>query len=317
MCVLRFLFLIRFPWKKSVCPKVPFERPEALGDKFSEYELAAIKQEFYTMEVGVPSTATTAMVIAPLASLPAGLRSPVIPMLIGTRPIPWDKSKLPMYEGFPWQMLGAWPLPDQAIADPAAVITGTQNHIVVEGATAKIGETSVPFKPLPPEMFAVGKTLLEQSMLNFIQATATYALDPAKLFTGPRPARGLFASVLDNRRAWTLKADVPSQARLWLNGKEIKHGQFVQLQPGYYAYLLEIRVAADTAAPIGTALHEFPTYLDWATTQYNPVIEPVQRLDRIRQNQAMLRRIAASGPAGAYAQEALDTLKAASPAGKE
>jgi hypothetical protein len=184
-------------------------------------------------------------------------------------------------------------------------------------ATAKIGETSVPFKPLPPEMFAVGKTLLEQSMLNFIQATATYALDPAKLFTGPRPARGLFASVLDNRRAWTLKADVPSQARLWLNGKEVKHGQFVQLQPGYYAYLLEIRVAADTTAPIGTALHEFPTYLDWATTQYNPVIEPVQRLDRIRQNQAMLRRIAASGPAGAYAQEALDTLKAATPPGKE
>jgi hypothetical protein len=117
--------------------------------------------------------------------------------------------------------------------------------------------------------------------------------------------------VLDNRRAWTLKADVPKEARLWLNGQPVKQGDYVQLQPGYYAFLLEVRVTAETGpAPIGTALHEFPTYLDWAKTQYNPVLEPRQRLERIRQNQTLLRAIAASGPAGAYAQEALDAQQA-------
>jgi hypothetical protein len=159
-------------------------------------------------------------------------------------------------------------------------------------------------------MFAVGKSVLEQSMMNSIQATATYALDPAKLFPDKRPARGLFAAVLDNRRAWTLKAEVPKDVRLWLGGIEVKHDAFVQLQPGYYSFLVEVRVNAETGvAPIGTALHEFPTYLDWGKTQYNPVIEPRQRLERIQQNKVFLERIAGSGPAGAYAQEALNNLK--------
>jgi hypothetical protein len=202
-------------------------------------------------------------------------------------------------------------LPDQPLDDPFAALSGVQDRIVVEGAQAKLGDATVSFRPLAPEMFAVGKSLLEYSMLNYIQAAGTYALDPAKLFTGTRPARGLFASVLDNRRAWTLKAEVPKEARLWLNGQPVKQDDYIQLQPGYYAFLLEVRVTAETGpAPIGTALHEFPVYLDWAKTQYNPVIEPQQRRERIRQNVPLLRAIAASGPAGAYAQEALDMLKA-------
>jgi outer membrane protein assembly factor BamB/putative hemolysin len=291
---------------------VCLERPAALGDKFSEFELAALKEEYFAQEIGAaPVEKATATVIAPLAKLPAGARTPVVPMLIGTRPIPWDKSKAPMFAGFPWQMLGAWPLPDQPLDDPFAALSGVQDRIVVEGAQAKLGDATVSFRPLAPEMFAVGKSLLEYSMLNYIQAAGTYALDPAKLFTGTRPARGLFASVLDNRRAWTLKAEVPKEARLWLNGQPVKQDDYIQLQPGYYAFLLEVRVTAETGpAPIGTALHEFPVYLDWAKTQYNPVIEPQQRRERIRQNEPLLRAIAASGPAGAYAQEALDMLKA-------
>jgi hypothetical protein len=204
-------------------------------------------------------------------------------------------------------MFGAWPLPDQTLENPYGAISGVQDKIVVEGAQAKLGDVTAPFRPLAPEMFTPGKTLLEYSMLNYIQAAATYALNTTNLFAGARPARGLFASVLDNRRAWTLKADVSKEARLWLNGTEVKHGDYVEIQPGYYAFLMEVRVTAETgAAPIGTALHEFPTYMDWAQTKYNPVIEPQQRLERIRQNEAMLRAIAASGPAGAYAKEALE-----------
>jgi outer membrane protein assembly factor BamB len=298
---------------------VCIERPAELGDKFSEFELAALKEEFFTLEIGAaPTERATATVIAPLAKLPAGARTPVVPMLIGTRAIPWDKSKAPMFEGFPWQMLGAWPLPDQPLDDPYAAISGGMDRIVVEGAQAKVGDASVPFRPLTAELFAVGKSVLEYSMLNYIQAAATYALNTTNLFTGARPARGLFASVLDNRRAWTLKADVPQEARLWLNGQSVKHGDYVQIQPGYYAFLMEVRVTAETgAAPIGTALREFPTYMDWAQTQYNPVIEPQQRLERIRRNQTLLRAIAASGPSGAYAQESLDALESGSrPAGK-
>jgi hypothetical protein len=286
---------------------VCLERPEALGDKFSEFELAALKEEFFNLEIGAPTETAAATVIAPLAKLPAGARTPVVPMLIGTRAIPWDKSTAPMFAGFPWQMFGAWPLPDQTLENPYGAISGVQDKIVVEGAQAKLGDVTAPFRPLAPEMFTPGKTLLEYSMLNYIQAAATYALNTTNLFAGARPARGLFASVLDNRRAWTLKADVSKEARLWLNGTEVKHGDYVEIQPGYYAFLMEVRVTAETgAAPIGTALHEFPTYMDWAQTKYNPVIEPQQRLERIRQNEAMLRAIAASGPAGAYAKEALE-----------
>jgi hypothetical protein len=273
---------------------VCMERPEALGDKFSEYELAALQKEFFALEVGSKTESAEPVVLAPLDKLPAGM--PVVPLLIGDWPIPWDKSTAPMFAGFPWQLNGAWPLPDQPV-EPQAPVLG-----------AKVGGVAV--RAVPFEGFALGKKILERTMLNYYQAVDTFALNTTNLFTGTRPARGLFTALFDNRRAWTLMVDVPKETRLWLAGREVKDREFVRLAPGYYPFLLECRVTAETGAqPIGVNFHEYPAAADWARAHYSPVTESARWLDRIRQNEPLLRAIAGSGPQGAYAQKALEAIQ--------
>lgn len=287
---------------EAVC----IERPEALGDAFSEYELEALEKGFFAQEIGVKPVTAEAVVIAPLAVPPAGASVPVVPFLVGELGIPWDKSKSPSYVGFPWAMVGAWPLPDAAPADPYAAIEGLTGRIVAEGCVVKVGEQTAAFRPVPPEALVPGKKILERTMLNYIQGADTFALSPAVLFGEARPARGLFAALLDNRRSWTLMCEMPKDVRVWLAGREIKPNEHLRLEPGYYPFLLECRVTAETGnEPIGIEFREYPLLADWPTVRYNPTTEMARWRERVKRNEGLLRAVAASGPKGAYAKEAL------------
>ena len=306
VCVGRRIYLAGA--EEVVC----IERPESLGDKFSEYELAALEKEFFAYEVGPkPAEAVEPIALAPLETLPTGAQTPVTPLLIGDWNIPWDKSKAPTYVGFPWRLCGAWPLPDQPLDDPYAAITGLAGKVVGEKCQVKVGDKTVPFRPLADEMLALGKKVLDRSAMNYFQGVDTFALDPKALFGESAPTRGLFASVLDNRRTYTLLVDAPEGVRVWLAGKEVRNGQYVRMTPGYYPLLMDCRVTAETKAPLAVVLREYPCSDTWAKVQYSPATEPQRRLERIKRNEALLRAIAAGGPKGAYAQDALKTLDAA------
>jgi len=270
---------------------VCIERPEALGDKFSEHELAALAKEYFPLEIGAKAEGVEAITLAPLAQLPAGV--PVVPLLVGDRTIPWDKSTAPLHVGFPCQLNGAWPLPDQPV----------EPQLPALGATI----AGVAVRAVPAEGIATGKKILERTMLNYFQGVDTFALNTTNLFTGTRPARGLFGAVLDNRRTWTLRAELPADTRLWLASREVKTGDYVRLAPGYYSFVYECRVTAETAAPLGVSLREYPCVQDWAKAHYSPATEPARRRERIRENETFLRQIAGSG--GKYAEEALAELK--------
>jgi outer membrane protein assembly factor BamB len=292
---------------------VCIERPEPLGDRFSEYELAALQKEFYALEIGVKPETAEAVAIAPLDRLPEGTRAPVVPLFVGSQTIPWDKSSAPLCEGFPWQLVGAWPLPDAANDDVYAAMTGNAGKVVGEGCQVKAGDQTVAFRAVPPAGLTARKRTLECATMNYLNAVDTFALNTTNLFAVALPARGLFAAVLDNRRDWTLACDIPANARVWLGGHEIKAGEHLRLASGLYPFLIECRVDAETVKqPIGVRFYEYPPLKDWPKVRYNPAKEMARWLDRVRANEALLRAIAASGPTGAYAQEALDALASGS-----
>ena len=203
--------------------------------------------------------------------LPAGASIPVAPFVTGS--------------GLPVALLGAWPLPEGPV-DPALNIR--------EGT--KVGD--VEFRPVPPEALASGKQALDHESYNVPQSIRSYGLAPKALFGDSKSARGLFACVFDNRRALIVELNCPKGTRCWLSGREVFDAETIRLAPGLYPLLFEVR--ADVPAP---AMPAFRAVSDKAAD-----LAAWQR--RVRANEAMLRRIAAGGPAGAYAQAALDRGKA-------
>jgi hypothetical protein len=87
--------------------------------------------------------------------------------------------------------------------------------------------------------------------------------------------------------------------RCWLSGREVFTGEAVPLAAGRYSFMMALGASVRTKA---AAL--VPAVLEVAP----PAVERERWLARIRKNEKMLRAIAASGPNGAYAQEALDAL---------
>ena len=179
--------------------------------------------------------------------------------------------------GLPVRLLGQWPL-------PAGPVSTTPDLNA--------------FKPVPAKAFKTGKTAVDRDSFNVPQLTASYGLDPKALLGKDPNARGLFYAVWENRRTVIVELDCPKGARLWLSGREVLDGETIRLAPGLYPMLFEVR--ADVPAP---AMPAFRAVSDQAAD-----LAAWQR--RVRKNEALLRLIAGSGPAGAYAQAALDGSKA-------
>jgi outer membrane protein assembly factor BamB/cell wall-associated NlpC family hydrolase len=178
--------------------------------------------------------------------------------------------------GLPVRLLGQWLLP----AGPVSTTPDLKA-----------------FKPVPAGAFVTGKTVGDRDSFNVPQLTASYGLDPKALLTDNPNARGLFYAVWDNRRSVIVELECPKGARLWLSGREVLDGETIRLAPGLYPLLFEVR--ADVPAP---AMPAFRAVTDKAAD-----LAAWQR--RVRDNEVLLRLIAGSGPAGAYAQTALDRGK--------
>jgi hypothetical protein len=294
---------------------VCIERPEELGDTLSEYEVEALRSTFYAKEIGEkPATQADLVVLPPVDALPADLRTPVSPFLI---------------DGFPPRLVGAWPLPDQSVQDPYAAMTGHRGTVVGEGVTISLGGSKAEFRPVPDKALVADKEVTDFLTFNLRVGTwprrgivTSFKLSPDALFKDQGPARGFFFAVLANRRHVTVQLACPDGIRCWISGREIQKGAFLRLTPGLYPFLMECRVTAGTAkAFIAPTFEEFPMAtraLGKYPADYNPALEMERWLLRVRRNEALLRAIAASGPTGAYARDALDALARAEkgPAGK-
>jgi hypothetical protein len=68
---------------------VCIERPEALGDKFSDYELAALKTGFFTREIGAAPGEASELKLTPPAGFIAAEGVPVVKMESGVTPNQW------------------------------------------------------------------------------------------------------------------------------------------------------------------------------------------------------------------------------------
>ncbi len=231
------------------------------------------------------------LVPAPLAKLPAGLRTPVVPLL---------------FAGVPSRMLGAWPLPDQALADPYAAMTGQVGLVVVEGAKIAVGGRTAEFRPVPGEAIVAERGQTDSLSFNMPAGAwpgsgfaPTFGLADKVLFADLAPARGLLFAVLANRRSLTVELHPSANVRCWLSGLEVKPAKPVRLVAGLYPFLIEYRPQTAEKAPA-------PTFQEIG----DPAIELERWYDRVRRNVAMLRAIAAGGPGGAPAQAAIDALAA-------
>ena len=212
----------------------------------------------------------------PLAApLPEGVRTPIAPLAVGA--------------GLPPALLGAWPLPEGTIEKSLF------GKIVGEGTKAG----GVEFRPVPAEAVVSGRGGYDRHAFNAPQVAGGFALAPKALFEA-LPARGLFFAVLENRRSIAVELDCPKGVRLWLSGREVHDGETVRLAAGLYPMLLELRATAATAA--AAVLPLFREVSDRHA-------EMGSWLARVRKNESLLRVIAASGPGGAYAQAALDSLR--------
>jgi hypothetical protein len=209
-----------------------------------------------------------------LAALPAGTHATVSPLVVNA--------------GLPPVVLGAWPVPEDTAAEALA------GQIVTEGV--KIG--GVEFRRVTAEAMVAGKTVMDRNAYNAPQPFVGYALSSQELFGDRRPGRGLFSAVLENRRAMFVECECPRGFRLWLNGREVRDGQAFSLAPGYYAVLVELRATAQDAPSLP------PTFREVSSR----ATEAERWRDRVMRSADMLKRIAASGPNGAYAQEALDAI---------
>jgi hypothetical protein len=179
--------------------------------------------------------------------------------------------------GLPVTLLGKWPVPE----GPVDTSPNLQD-----------------FRPVPAEAIVPGKGSADRESYNVPQPVAGYGLSPKALFGEDKTARGLFYTVLDNRRSLIVELESPKQTRLWLSGREIFDGETVRLAPGLYPLLFEVRADA-----VGAVAPQFRHVTDREA-------DTAAWLARVRKNEAMLKAIAASGPAGKYAQEALDMLTA-------
>lgn len=232
----------------------------------------------------------------PLAEpLPSGLRVPVSPLRLGT---------------LPPRMIGAWPLALDGKGNPYETMTGVRGALIPAGAQAAMGGRTRTFRPLPAGAIASAGTGRETDTLHFnldisgnwhYGAGERLGLSERVLFGDTAPAGGLFFAVLVNPRSLHVEARFEQHVRCWLSGREVRAYEVVRLKPGLYPFLIEYRMKKRHNRPVSPIV-------------FVPVPDRVARADywvkHMDRNADILRRIAGSGPNGAYAKEALDALDA-------
>jgi hypothetical protein len=108
---------------------------------------------------------------------------------------------------------------------------------------------------------------------------------------------GVFVAVLDNRRDLTVEFTCPAGLRCRLGGREVRDAEVVRLAPGWYPMMI-----LATAEAVET-----PVSVGWRQVA-DPAMAKERWLARVRRNEALPEMIAAGGPKGAYARQALDAL---------
>jgi outer membrane protein assembly factor BamB len=230
----------------------------------------------------------------PLAGpLPAGLRTPVAPLILAS---------------LPPRMLGAWPLDGPIQGNPYERMSGQSGSLIGEGTRITHGGKAVEFRPLPPGAIdTVGKRGVSDGLHLNVRVNVGYqhgvveelGLAERAIFGDTSPSAGLFFAVLSNPRTVCVKLRYSANTRCWLSGREVPPYITIQLKPGLYPFLLEYRSdKRHDAAVLPLVFQEVA----------DPAIEQRLWLGRVRCNADMLRRIAESGPAGVYVKPALDAL---------
>jgi len=217
--------------------------------------------------------------------LPAGLRAPVAPLLLGG--------------GLPPALLGAWPLPAHGRDDPPKALAALPGGVPAAGMSIDLDGRKVELRPVPTEALTPARTGLDRLLFNTAQPIAAYRLEPKALFADGLPSRGLFFALVELRRPVTVEFSRPEDCRFWLSGREIRDCEVIRLQAGLYTLLLECTATADN---VGQSI--LPALSEVA----DPAMAQQCWLARVRRNEPLLRAIAASGPRGRYAREALDAL---------
>jgi hypothetical protein len=180
---------------------------------------------------------------------------------------------LPFRERFPGTAVGAWPLDDATAAAVAAAVVARPGALVGDGDSVAAGGTNAVFRPIP-----------------------------GNLFGDRRNARGVFCAVVEHDRDIAVRITLPKGMRCWLSGREIRDAETVPLAAGRYALLMALGAKGEADAKVlAPALQEVA----------DPAVSRERWLARVRKNEPLLRAIAASGPKGAYAQQALDALEGA------
>jgi hypothetical protein len=176
-------------------------------------------------------------------------------------------------EDFPATAVGVWPLDENLAEQIVRAILARPGALVGLGDTIDAGGTKTVFKEIP-----------------------------GGVFRDPKNARGVFCAVIEHDRDIAVEFTMPEGMRCWLSGREVFTGEAVPLAAGRYPLMMLLGASAGTKSPaLVPAIREVAP----------PVVERERWLARIRRNEKMLRAIAASGPNGAYAQEALDALAGA------
>lgn len=230
----------------------------------------------------------------PVARLPDSLRAPVAPMV---------------FASLPPRMLGAWPIEGGIGGNPYEKMTGQIGALISEGVRIAAGATSAEFRTLPyGALDTINKRGPSESMQfnivvgGYIQIGTVEGLGLSErtLFGESRSASGLFFAVLSNRRHVTVQAQCEPNVRCWLSGQECLSEWPIRLKPGFYPFLVEYRSTQRQTSPVLPVLfREVP----------DPALEMARWRARVRDNEHWIKRIAASGAKGAYAQDALDRLK--------
>lgn len=171
---------------------------------------------------------------------------------------------------FPATAVGAWPLDENAAEQVVRAVLARPGALVGVGDTIKAGGTSAVFKEVPHGLLRDRKN-----------------------------ARGVFCALVEYDRDIAVEFTMPEGMRCWLSGREVFTSEAVPLAAGRYPLMMTVGSSIDTKS-----VDLFPTITEVAP----PVVAWERWLARIRKNEKMLRAIAASGPGGAYAQGALDTL---------
>jgi hypothetical protein len=229
--------------------------------------------------------------------LPPGLGTPVSPLLLAS---------------LPPRMLGAWPLNGDLKGNPLALMSGNLGALITTNTRVNLGGQSVAFRPLPaggtdtPSKPGIADSLHFNALIGVsgwvgAGAVEQLGLSEQVLFGDTSPATGLFYGLIRNRRSLTLQAQHEPNVRCWLNGREIRGFEVFDLKPGIYPCLMQFTSIEKLDKPVvPNVFVEVP----------DPAFTTKLWQARVQRNADLLRRIAASGPAGAYAQAALDHSKA-------